>query len=117
MVVGGDIPTQLSTQLSHRLESSPMDDVGLQRVKERFHVGVLIRGSTTSHALSHAVLGESLAQWRGYELAAAIAMKDQSSFRAAARYHQRLPTDRYVTSLTQIWFGAVARDRRTRFGC
>jgi hypothetical protein len=75
---------QLSSKVGHALEASAMDDIGLQRMKERLHVGVLVRSATAGRALAYPVFIQSPAQRRTEELTAAIAVKDQSSFRATS---------------------------------
>src|SRR3989475_6135624 len=64
---------------SLRLEASAVDDLGLQRMKERFHVCVVAGGPPARGTLADAQSAESIAKRVAGILAASIAMENQSS--------------------------------------
>ena len=78
VVVVANVAVQVLPELSDRLESPSMNALGLERVKERLHVGILIRSAATSHALTYAMVDQVPTERRPQELAAPVAVKDQS---------------------------------------
>ena len=84
VVVVLHIATELMTEIREGGKRSAVNQFGFQRVKERFHVGVFIRRTTTRHALLDAADHEALAKRCPETLAAAIAMKDQGTGRLTA---------------------------------
>ena len=83
VIVVPQIPTQLSAEYRNGLEDSAVNDVGLQRVKERLHVGVLAGGATARHALAHGVGHQARAHASALKLTAAIGVEDQSRIRSS----------------------------------
>src|SRR6266849_3176540 len=79
VVVIAKIPAEREPQHPLRLEASAVDDLGLQRMKERFHVGVVAGGPPARRTLADAQRAESIAKRVAGILAAAIAMENQSS--------------------------------------
>jgi hypothetical protein len=60
MVVVPDVSTKLLTQLVNGAKLPPGNDISLQRMKERFHMGVLARCASSGHALLDAQEEEAL---------------------------------------------------------
>jgi len=57
-------------------ERLAVNQLGLQGMKERLHMGVLVGRSSTRHALLDAGGGQTRPEWRAEKLATAIAVKD-----------------------------------------
>src|SRR5262245_27373477 len=78
VVVVAHIPLQQLAELCDGPEASSVDDIGLQGVEERLDVSVLIRGTSTGHALLHSVIGQVPLERRAEELTASVAVENQS---------------------------------------
>ena len=81
VIVVPDIAAKVRTKIGDGLEVPPMDDIGLEAMKERLHMGVLVRRATTGHALSDAMFHQNVTERASEELAAPIAMEDQAGTR------------------------------------
>ena len=79
MVVVRQVPAELLPELADGLKLAAMDQIRLERVKERLDVGVLAGRPASGHALAHAAGGQALTKRRAEILAAAIAVKDHAS--------------------------------------
>src|SRR5438093_7350578 len=78
VVVIAKIPAERESQPPLRLEASAVDDFGLQRMKERFHVCVVAGGPPARGTLADAQGAESIAKRVAGIFAASIAMENQS---------------------------------------
>src|SRR5947208_6094525 len=76
VVVIPKIPAEREPQPPLRLEASTVDDLGLQRMKERFHVCVVTGSPPARRTLANAQGAESIAKRVAGILAAAIAMEN-----------------------------------------
>src|SRR5262245_1443440 len=78
MVVVPEISPQVPAELADRAKALPVDQVGLQRVKERLHVSVLVGSAAARHALARPVMRQAATEGPPEKLAASIAVEDQS---------------------------------------
>ena len=76
-IVIGDVVPQRTPELADGVKGSPMDDLRLERVEERFHVRVS-SGAPARHALHRAGPRQTAAHGQTEILAAPVAMKDQT---------------------------------------
>ena len=78
MIVVRQVASKDSAELSDVRKRSAVCHLGFQRVKERFHVGVLIGRAPTRHALRDAALDQAIAERRAQKLTAAVTVKDEA---------------------------------------
>src|SRR5262245_65758327 len=83
MVVVPEIAAQVPAEIADRPEPLPVNHVGLERVEERLHVSILVGGPSARHALAYPMLCQTLREGAAEELAAAIAVEDQSRGRSS----------------------------------
>jgi hypothetical protein len=79
VVVVPHVAPQGLAKLHDRCEDPAMGQLGFQRMKERFHVGVLVGRPSSGHALPDAARIQTLAEWGSKKLASTIAVKDEAS--------------------------------------
>src|SRR5688572_2843292 len=93
IVVVPEIASELGAEFSLGLEPGAMNEVGLERMKERFHVSVVAWGAAPGHALTNTQDCEAIPKGGAGILTAAVAMKDQPRKGAA-------PPDRGIEDRT-----------------
>src|SRR5713226_2118497 len=84
VIVIPQVAPEREAQLAVRREPRAVDDLGLQRMKERLHVRVVPRGPDARGALADAQDPEAVAERLGGILAAAITVEDEAGARAPA---------------------------------
>ena len=91
MVVVLHVATKLLAKLGDGLKGPAVNQLGFQRVEERFHVRVLVRRAAASHALSDTGCDQALTKRDAQKFTAAIAVKHHARLGAPApqRRHQR----------------------------
>src|SRR4029450_2014377 len=77
MVVVVHVLADVLTECGHGRKDAAMNTFGFEGVKERFDVGVFIRGAAPRHALANPPRGEEALQRLSLEFTAAVAVKDQ----------------------------------------
>ena len=81
MIVVRQVASKDAAELSDTRKRPAVCHLGLQRVKERCHVGVLIGRAPTRHALRDAALDQAIAERRAQKLTAAVTVKDEARLR------------------------------------
>ena len=85
MVVVQEVAPQFVSELHFGLEPHPVHDLGLQRVKERLHVRVVLWPPARG-ALTHPQGDQAIPKRRRGILTAPIAVEDQTAGRPAAAH-------------------------------
>src|SRR5262245_1383426 len=83
MVVVPEIAAQVPAEIADRAKPLPVNHVGLERVEERLHMGILVGGPSARHALAYPMLRQTVSEGAAEELAAAIAVEDQARGRSS----------------------------------
>ena len=78
MIVVRQVVSKDAAELSDIRKRPAVCHLGPQRVKERFHVGILIGRAPTRHALRDAALAQAIAERRAQKLTAAVTVKDEA---------------------------------------
>lgn len=76
MIVVRHIALELLPECPDGRERLSVNQLGLQGMKERLYVGVLVGRASARHALLDAGGGQARSEWRAEQLAAAIAVND-----------------------------------------
>src|SRR5258708_39325448 len=84
VIVIPHVAPEREVQLAVRREPRPVDQLGLERMKERLHMRMVARRPPARRALPEAQAPEAIAERPRGILAAAITMEDEARARAPA---------------------------------
>src|SRR5262245_62019887 len=78
-VVERHVRLKTSAKVAEARKRQPLQRICLERVEERLHVRVVLGRATTSHALTHSEIPESMSEQCTLVLASPIAVEDQTA--------------------------------------